>query len=218
MSRLRRYLLTGIATILPIGATVFIFWFLITRFGAILRPLVARHVWLASLPGWLTTLVAFVFLLVIITAVGALASGIIGRWVVGRIDLLFHKLPVVKGIYGSARQLTEAVFVRRSSLRKTVVAEYPRRGILAVGFLTSDEELLLKDGRRAVFVFFPTAPNPTSGWLAIIPQEDITETAMSIDEGLKLVVSGGVVKPETFGDRIRQAKLTEDEPGPSLAG
>lgn len=212
MGALRKYFITGLATILPVGATVFIFWFLISRLGAILEPLLLRFRWLSRLPGWLTTLIGFVLLLTVIVAVGALASGLFGRWVMGWLDRFFRRVPLVKGIYGSARQLTEAVFVKRSSLRQTVLAEYPRRGLLAVGFLTSDERLELADGTRAVFVFFPTAPNPTSGWLALIPEQEIVETGISIDEGLRLVVSGGVVRPEEFAGLVRQARVADAPP------
>ena len=197
MFRLRRYFLTGLATILPAGFTVFVFWFLISRLGSLLRPLLA-HAWLARLPGWVLTIAGFVIIVLFVLAVGALASGLGGRWLLGRFDRLMRRLPLVRSIYGSARELTDAVFVKRSSLRKTVLAEYPRKGMFAVGFLTSDERFGLADGRSAVFVFFPTTPNPTSGWLALLPEEDLTETGMSIDEGLKLVVSGGVVRPENL--------------------
>jgi uncharacterized membrane protein len=212
MGALRKYFITGLATILPVGATVFIFWFLISRLGAILRPWLQRVPGLAGLPGLLTTLIGFVVLVGLIVAVGALASGLFGRWVVGWLDRFFRRVPLVKGIYGSARQLTEAVFVKRSSLRKTVLAEYPRRGILAVGFLTSDERFPLADGRHGQFVFFPTTPNPTSGWLALIPEDEITETRMSIDEGLRLAVSGGVVRPDEFAGLVRQARMGDDAP------
>jgi len=209
MGQLRRYFVTGLATLLPIGFTAFVFWFLISRLGSLTRPLLTHHAWLSRMPPWALTLIGFVLVLIVILAIGALASGIGGRWLVGRFDRLMRKVPLVKGIYGSARELTEAVFVKKSSLRKTVIAEYPRHGLLAVGFLTTDERIELKDGRKAVFVYFPTTPNPTSGWLALIPEEDITETGMSTDEGLRLVVSGGVVKPDRFDLGVRSAKVVD---------
>jgi uncharacterized membrane protein len=140
-----------------------------------------------------------VLFVVLILLTGWIASGLIGRLSLGWLDKILQRVPIVKSIYSSARQLTNAVFVDRSSLRKTVIAEYPRYGMFAVGFLTSDDRITLADGRRALFVFFPTTPNPTSGWLALIPEHDITETAMSIEDGLKLVVSGGVIKPADIG-------------------
>lgn len=203
MKELRHYFLTGVATLLPLSVTVFVFWFIIVRLGNLFHPLFQVHPWLARLPGWVATLAGFVLFLVLTLITGWIATGLIGRLTLGWLDKVLKRMPIVKSIYSSARQLTDAVFVDRSSLRKTVIAEYPRHGIFAVGFLTSDERIVLADGRRALFVFFPTAPNPTSGWLALIPEADIAETAMSIEEGLKLVVSGGVIKPTDIGTFIR---------------
>jgi len=203
LKELRHYFLTGVATLLPLSVTVFVFWFIIVRLGNLFHPLFQVHPWLARLPGWVATLAGFVLFLVLTLITGWIATGLIGRLTLGWLDKVLKRMPIVKSIYSSARQLTDAVFVDRSSLRKTVIAEYPRHGIFAVGFLTSDERIVLADGRRALFVFFPTAPNPTSGWLALIPEADIAETAMSIEEGLKLVVSGGVIKPTDIGTFIR---------------
>ena len=203
MKELRHYFLTGIATLLPLSVTVLIFWFIIIRFGNLFRPLFQVHPWLESLPGWVASLAGFLLFIILVLLTGWIASGLIGRLTLGWLDKVLKRVPVVKSIYTSARQLTDAVFVDRSSLRKTVIAEYPRHGTFAVGFLTSDERITLADGRRAVFVFFPTTPNPTSGWLAMIPEADVTETVMSIEEGLKLVVSGGVIKPGDIGTFIR---------------
>jgi uncharacterized membrane protein len=178
---------------------VFIFWFIILKLGNLFHPLFRLHAWLQRLPGWVATLAGFVFFLVIVMLTGWIASGLLGRLMLGWLDKLMKQVPIVKTIYSSARQLTDAVFVSRSSLRKTVIAEYPRVGMFAVGFLTSDDLITLADGRKALFVFFPTTPNPTSGWLALIPEDEVTQTNMSIEEGLKLVVSGGVIKPENIG-------------------
>lgn len=220
MRKLQRYFITGLAAVLPVGATVLVFWFLVSRLGSILAPLLRHTPGLSQLPGWLITVIGFLLLLGLVVAIGALASGLFGRWVVGWLDRFFRRVPLVKGIYGSARQLTEAVFVKRSSLRKTVMAEYPRRGMLAIGFLTSDERFLLADGRHGQFVFFPTTPNPTSGWLVLIPEEEITETGLSTDEGLRVVVSGGVARPDRFADLVRSTSIASGPPtadGPGQA-
>jgi uncharacterized membrane protein len=202
LKQLRHYFLTGIATLLPLSVTVFVFWFIIVRLGNLFRPIFQVHPWLEVLPGWVASLAGFVLFVIIVLLTGWIASGLIGRLTLGWLDKVLNRVPFVKSIYTSARQLTDAVFVDRSSLRKTVIAEYPRRGVFAVGFLTSDERITLADGRKALFVFFPTAPNPTSGWLSLIPEADVTETVMSIEEGLKLVVSGGVIKPGDIGTFI----------------
>jgi len=202
LKELRHYFLTGVATLLPLSVTVFIFWFIIVRLGNLFHPLFRVHPWLERLPGWVATLAGFVLFIVLILLTGWIASGLIGKLSLGWLDKILQRVPIVKSIYSSARQLTDAVFVSRSSLRKTVIAEYPRMGMFAVGFLTSDEKITLADGRKAFFVFFPTTPNPTSGWLALIPEAEVIETAMSIEDGLKLVVSGGVIKPADIGTFI----------------
>lgn len=204
MREIRHYFLTGVATLLPLSVTVFVFWFITVRLGNLFHPLFKVHPWLTRhVPDWGATLAGFALFIVIVLLTGWVASGLIGRLALGWLDRVLKRVPIVKSIYTSARQLTDAVFVDRSSLRKTVVAEYPRHGMFAVGFLTSDDRLTLADGRKALFVFFPTAPNPTSGWLALIPEAEITETSMSIEEGLKLVVSGGVLRPGDIGVLVR---------------
>jgi len=204
LREIRHYFLTGVATLLPLSVTVFVFWFITVRLGNLFHPLFKVHPWLTRhVPDWGATLAGFALFIVIVLLTGWVASGLIGRLALGWLDRVLKRVPIVKSIYTSARQLTDAVFVDRSSLRKTVVAEYPRHGMFAVGFLTSDDRLTLADGRKALFVFFPTAPNPTSGWLALIPEAEITETSMSIEEGLKLVVSGGVLRPGDVGVLVR---------------
>ncbi len=197
-SRLRRHFLLGLATVLPVGLTLFVLWFIISSLGKIFRPLLVWQPWIGKLPPAIITIIGFLLALVAITLIGATASGFIGRRLVTWLDRLMQQLPLVRSIYSSARQLTEAVFIKRSSLRKTVIVQYPRKGMFAIGFITSEEPLELTDNRKAYLVFFPTAPNPTSGWLAIVPEQDITETSLSIEEGLKFVVSGGLVRAADF--------------------
>jgi uncharacterized membrane protein len=203
LKELRHYFLTGVATLLPLSVTVFVFWFIIVRLGNLFHPLFRVHPSLERLPGWVATLAGFVLFILIVLLTGWIATGLIGKLTLGWLDRILQRVPIVKSIYGSARQLTNAVFVDRSSLRRTVIAEYPRMGMFAVGFLTSDDKITLADGRKALFVFFPTTPNPTSGWLALIPDAEVIETEMSIEDGLKLVVSGGVLKPAEIGTFIR---------------
>jgi uncharacterized membrane protein len=199
LKELRHYFITGVATLLPLSLTVFIFWFIILKLGNLFHPLFRLHVWLQRLPSWVATLTGFVLFLVIVMLTGWIASGLLGRLTLGWLDKLLRQVPIVKTIYTSARQLTDAVFVNSNSLSRTVIAEYPRVGMFAIGFLTHNDRITLADGRKALFVFFPTTPNPTSGWLALIPEDEVTQTNLSIEEGLKLVVSGGVLKPENIG-------------------
>jgi len=203
MNRLRRWFLTGLATVLPVALTVLVIKVLVTTTANLLKPLLLWPGLLAHLPGWVVTVGSAFAALVLIILVGALTSGIVGQKLISWLDQVMQRLPLAKDVYSSARQLTDAVFVQRSSLRKAVIAEYPRKGILAIGFLTSDERLVLGDGRRALMVFFPTTPNPTTGWLALLPEDEVTETDLSIEEALKLVVSGGLVRQERLAAAVK---------------
>jgi uncharacterized membrane protein len=199
----RRYFLAGVATLLPLSVTIFVFWFIIVRLGNLFNPVFRMQPWLARhVPDWGATLAGFVFFVLIVLLMGWIASGLIGKLILGWLDKLMRHLPIVKIIYTSARQLTDAVFVSRDTFRKTVIAQYPRPGMFAIGFLTKEERTPLADGRQALFVFFPTAPHLTSGWLALIPEDGVTQTNLSIEEGLKLVASGGVIKPDNIGSCI----------------
>ncbi len=216
MKQLRYYFLTGIAALLPVSVTILLFYVIVTWAGGLFRPLLEHAPLIEPLPDWVATVMGFLFLLIVILVVGAIASGVLGRYALGWFDKIMRSIPVVREVYGSARQLTDAVFVKRSSLRKTVLAQYPSKGLYALGFVTTDEKFVLPDGREALWVFFPTAPNPTTGWLAIVPAEDTTETGMSIEEGLKLVVSGGVVRPEAaFGARPARLEQSVADKTPS---
>ena len=200
---MRRYFLAGVATLLPLSVTVFIFWFIVVRLGNLFHPIFRMQPWLARhVPDWGATLSGFVLFLVLVLLTGWVASGLIGKLTLGWLDRILQRVPIVKSIYGSARQFTDAVFVSRDTFRKTVIVEYPRQGMFAIGFLTNEDRITLADGRKALFVFIPTTPTPTSGWLALIPEAEVIETAMSIEEGLKLIVSGGVIKPADIGTFI----------------
>jgi uncharacterized membrane protein len=200
----RRYFLAGVATLLPLSVTIFVFWFIIVRLGNLFTPVFRMQPWLARhVPDWGATLAGFVFLVLIVLLIGWIASGLIGKLLLGWLDKLMRHLPIVKIIYTSARQFTDAILVSRDTFRKTVIVEYPRLGMFAIGFLTSEERIPLADGRQALFVFFPTAPHLTSGWLALLPEAKVIGTSMTIEAGLKLIVSGGVIKPGGFGTFIR---------------
>lgn len=202
MGRFQRYFITGLAALLPLGATLFVFWFIITRlgnlFGGPLRylPVVTRC------PEWVLTLLGFVSLLMLILGVGALTSSLLGRWVMGRVERFFGRLPLVRSIYSSARQLTDAIFVNRRSLKRVVVVEYPRRGVYSLGFVTFEEEIGFGPDRKGIFVFLPSTPNPTTGWLILFPVEEIYETGLSVEEGMKLIVSGGIVSPHGLRELV----------------
>jgi uncharacterized membrane protein len=112
------------------------------------------------------------------------------------------RLPLIKGIYGGARQLLDAFNRKPTSFQQVVAVEYPRKGVFTVGFVTHDQATLNPSEGRTItgysFVFLPTSPNPTSGWLVLVAKEQLIPLHMSIEEGFKLILSGGIVLPSDW--------------------
>ena len=135
--------------------------------------------------------------------VGMLATNFMGRFFVRIGESVLDRLPVVRSLYGAIKQIFETVFANQSeAFREVVMLEYPRKGMWVIGFLTgrSKGEVQAKTTKNDVYnVFVPTTPNPTSGFLLFVPEKDITRMDMSVEDGLKLVVSAGIVTPDKVG-------------------
>ena len=194
-ARMRNYLLTGILVTAPITITVWISWQILLCFEATARNLVPKE-WYPDIdiPG-LGLLVVFIGLILI----GALTAGLVGRLFVRASERILNGMPVVRSVYGAVKQILETVLAQRATaFRQVVLVEYPRRGIWAVGFVSgaTKGEVQRKLDQELVNVFLPTTPNPTSGFLLFVPAGDVTVLNMTIEEGIKLVVSGGIVTPE----------------------
>lgn len=204
MKFFRRYFVAGLVVIIPLGLTILIFWFLITKLGGFLTPLFKILPFLKELPEEVLTILGFLFFLFLILLIGALTSGFLGKWFFGLLEDIILKLPLVREVYNSARQLTNAVFVDRKSLKKVVAVEYPRKGIFTIGFIMNEEKIFSEDKKREFYlIYLPTTPNPTSGWLILVPKEEVKELNLSIDEGLKIVISGGIVLNKEVVEKLK---------------
>jgi len=148
---------------------------------------------------YLAPLIGFIVTLLLIVLIGMLTTNFLGREFVAAFDRLMLRIPVIKGIYGSARQLLDAFSQKTTSFQRVVAVEYPRSGVYTVGFVTREQFAMTpNEGRRMsgyTLVFFPTTPNPTSGWMTAIPEEQVIPLDLTVEEGLKLIVSGGLVIP-----------------------
>lgn len=207
MARLRHAFLTGLFITLPLIITVWLLGLLLRMVESISTPLLLGILRLAqpdlaaepSIARWLLPVAGVLATAGLILAVGALASNFVGRRLVAAFDRLMMRVPVVKGIYGAARQLLDAFGRKTASFRRVVAVEYPRPGLWTIGFLTHSSTALAREDGPPIagvsLVFLPTSPNPTSGWLAVVPDTQIIPLAMSIEEGVKLIVSGGLVVP-----------------------
>jgi uncharacterized membrane protein len=207
-ARLRAYFLAGVIVTAPIGITVLLIWQFITfldgQVGSLIPERYNPESYLPfSVPG-LGLLITIAFL----TLVGFLAAGLAGRTLVRIGERLLSRMPVVRSVYGTLKQIFETVLAQSSrSFREVVLIEYPRRGIGAIGFVTGPTrgEVQVRSEEELVNVFLPTTPNPTSGFLLFVPKRDLVHLDMTIEEGIKLVISGGIVAPPNQLDALADA-------------
>ncbi len=199
--KVRNIFLTGIFTVVPIAITFWLLNFIFTKVDPIFQPIIIKIIDLVPfLKGRVTYIpgLGIVMTMVAIFLVGLFVRNIIGQKLVELGEWIVQKIPVVRGIYASSKQFMQAVsLTSNDGFRKVILVEYPRKGLWVVGFVTCENtgETQLLTQEDVVNVFIPTTPNPTSGFLLLVPKKDVIPLSMSVEQGLKLVVSGGIVTP-----------------------
>ena len=199
MSRIRSWFFTGILVMTPLILTIYVVWAFITFVDNLVVPLVPYYYRPSTylpfpIPG-LGLIIVFIFT----TFVGILATGLFGRTLIRLWENILSRMPVVRSVYSAIKQILETVMATQSdAFRQAVLVEYPRKDIWAIGFVTGSTkgEVGENVNKKMVNVFMPTTPNPTSGFLLFFPEKDLIFLKMSVEDALKLVVSGGMVIPE----------------------
>ncbi len=192
---LRRYLLAGLAVSIPILATIAVVRWLVEISDRALLLLPARYHPEQLLGMHLPGLGVLLSLLLLIL-VGVFATNFVGKRLLSWFDALLAQVPVVRSIYGAVKQLMEAVLGKGGkAFRKVVLVSFPQPGQWTLGFVTADADYPFPDSDTVdrVAVFVPTTPNPTSGWMLFVDPGDLIELDMSVEEGMKVVVSGGML-------------------------
>ena len=198
MKKLQKYLIAGLLVWLPIVVTVLLFRFLITLMDQtlILLPSQIRP---EAIIGFKLPGLGLILTLLVLIVTGIFAANFVGRSMVNFGEKIFKKIPIVRSVYSAAKNFADIVFSDTGqSFKKVLLIQYPRKGIYSLAFQTSTNlgEVQKKTGSDVVCTFVPTTPNPTSGFIIIIPKEDVIEMDMEIDEAFKMIVSLGVVVPE----------------------
>jgi len=206
----RNNFLTGIAVVLPVAVTIWAVWSFVGFVDASVLPFVpAKYNPLTYFNINVRGLGVIVFL-IFTTIIGALTKGLFGRSLMRTAESLVDRMPVVRSLYNGIKQIIETVVSQsNSSFDKACLVEYPRKGIWAVAFIStqSSGELLTKTGQEAMTsIFLPTTPNPTSGFLLFVPTADVIELDMSVEEAAKLVISAGLVMPDKKAVKAKLAK------------
>ena len=149
---------------------------------------------------WYWSLLALVLAIILISSVGVLARYYIGKRIIEWLDVAMMNVPFLNKIYGAIKQLNDAFSGNKNSFKTVVLVEFPREGMYSVGFLTSEQraEVQQKTKEKVVAVFIPTTPNPTSGFLVLVPEDKVTKLDMSVADGIKYIVSLGSIAPENL--------------------
>jgi uncharacterized membrane protein len=187
---LQRHFLTGLLAITPLAITSWILWQFYVVVSARMRPLLQRIPAITeTYPEFLLTFFGVVVFVLLITMVGLFTRNLIGIAFFRLLERFFEQIPVVKGVFSAIKQIAE-VFLRdrRTAFQKVVLFAYPRQGLYSIGFVTQDEP-----GNKLVNVFLPTAPNPTSGFMLLVPRRELVELGIPVEDAIKLIVSGGAI-------------------------
>lgn len=198
MKRLRRYIVAGMLVWLPIGVTILLVRFLIGLLDRTL-VLIPQRYQPEELIGFAIPGLGLVLTIIILLVTGVLAANIVGRSMVNLWESMVHNIPFVRSVYSAAKNFAEIVFSDSSqSFKRVMLIEYPRKGLYSLAFQTSSElgEVDGRTGEEVVCAFVPTTPNPTSGFIIIVPRKDVVELDMDVDEALKMIISLGVVVPK----------------------
>jgi uncharacterized membrane protein len=202
--RLRNYLFAGIIVAAPISITLFLVWHVLRYFDQTVSQFIPTaynpETYLPfAVPG-----IGLVVILGLLVLIGWFAAGIAGRTIMQTGEWLLDRTPIVRGIYGTLKQLFETMLSQSSrSFREVVLIEYPRAGIWSLGFVTGEAggEIGRRQGGDLLSVFVPTTPIPAYGFLLFLPKDEVVHLDMSVEDGMKLVISGGIVVPPERSQR-----------------
>ena len=203
LARIRNYLLTGIIVAAPISITLFIVWQVVNFFDTTAERFIpARYNPETYLPFSLPGL-GMLFMVLVLILIGWFAAGFVGRSIMNTGEQILDRMPIVRSLYGTLKQIFETVLAQSSrSFREVVLVEYPRKGIWALGFVTGQArgEIQKSNEEPLLTVFLPTTPNPTSGFLLFVPAKDAIHLDISVEDGIKMVISSGIVTPPSKPD------------------
>ncbi len=193
--RLRRYFLTGLVVLAPTVITGWLVWKIFITIDNFIAPIQKKYPAL-DFPG-----LGFAIVLVLIFAMGFLASNLFGRRLIAAGESFFKRLPLVRTIYGASKELSEVFFTdQRAVFKRVVFVQFPHRGSWGLGFVMNERVQYLDEALHSemLLVFIPTTPNPTTGFMLAVHARDAVEVDISVEEAFKMIISGGAFSPRAF--------------------
>jgi len=217
--KLRAHFLAGILITVPLGITVWVFHWIFTGVDGFLQRIAINPIFGRDIPG-----VGFAITVVLIYLVGVIASNVLGRRLLRYGESALERVPVARHVYTGIRQILRSFSEpHKTGFMQVVLIEFPRRGTRTLGFITNEETD--ETGKKLINVFIPTSPNPTSGFLQIVEEDEIIRTSLSVDDALRMVVSGGRVSPKEVQEKLfaingkpHVLELSPDSPDPAPVG
>ncbi|NEQ32923.1 MAG: DUF502 domain-containing protein [Leptolyngbya sp. SIO4C5] len=213
--------MAGLLVIIPLATTIWLTitianWVIrfLTRFPKQLNPFTGLNPFLVDM---INLLVGLAVPLLAILLIGLMARNIAGRWLLDFGEKILQSIPLAGSVYKTLQQLLQTLLQdSKSRFRRVVLVEYPRRGLWAIAFVTGSMVAAQAQNPQLLSVFIPTTPNPTSGWYAVVPESDIINLSISIEEAFKILLSGGIVGPNLAAavppERL-SAHLSQSEEG-----
>ena len=193
--KLRAQFIAGILVVVPLGASILVLLWIFNSIDSILQPVI-RATLGRNIPG-----VGFGITVILIYLAGVMASNLAGKKLISYGESLLARVPVFRQLYTGTKQILESFSApRKTGFMQVVLVEFPRKGLRAIGFVTN--ELPTQSGEKLYNVFIPTAPNPTSGFLEIVREEDLVRTKIPVNEALRMVISAGRVSIKEVGDKL----------------
>jgi uncharacterized membrane protein len=201
MSAIRRYLMAGLLVWLPLGITILVITMLVELMDRTLLLLPVRYqpeqLLGMHIPGF-----GVILAVLVVLSTGIIFANLFGRKVVALWESLLARIPLVSSVYSAVKQISETMFsANGNSFRKVLLVEYPRKGLWTLAFQTGTDvgEAQCRTGREVINIYVPTTPNPTSGFFLMVPKDEVVELKMSVDEGLRMIISMGSVVPRANG-------------------
>ena len=199
-ARLKNYFFTGILVTAPVVITFWIVISLINLFDRLITPVIPYYLnpnfYLPrDVPG-----LGLIVLILFMVVIGSLTAYFFGSWLLKKTDLIIQRIPLIKVFYKTIKQILETILKTNSdAFREAVLVEYPRKGVWVIGFTTGDVEgeIKTKLKKKLTNVFIPTTPNPTSGFLLMVPNTELKKLNVSVDDAIKTIVSAGIIKLES---------------------
>jgi len=197
MSKIKRYFASGLLVTLPVFVTFYIL-FVAARFidgiwGKVINYYLRKELGF-TIPG-----LGFILAILTVLIVGFVATNFFGKRLFQTIERMLLRFPLIRQIYPAARQIISSLVSKKSSaFKKVVLLEYPSKGIWSIGFITNDSfhEANVKTSEDLLHIFIATSPSPLTGFLILVPKRDVKVMDISVEQGMKLIISGGIVKPK----------------------